>query len=1014
MGYDVFMSFGGEDTRTGFTSHLYKALTQNDVTTYKDDKALEIGKPIASKLLQAIETSRIAVVVLSNNFATSRWCLEEIAKIADCMKQGKLILIPVFYHVSPSDVRHQSNCFVQGFADHAADPEIAPQKVEAWRDAFKEVGAVSGLHVTEHSVEAEVVSEIVSQILRYLPDTMPIDLPNSLVAIESRVEEVKKMLKMESSEVLFIGICRMSGIGKTTLAEAVYRDIKRKFEKSSVIENIKDITKQNDSNDLSKLQQKLLDDIIMEKSIHVTSVNDGQNLLGTKLRGLKVLIVLDDVNHVDQLIYLAGGIEWFGPGSRIIVTTTNRDLLMSHKINDVYWCEEMKPDDALSLFSQSAFLQSHPTYGYENLSNDIVKLSGGLPLALKVYGNQLCGKDENYWKEMLEMLKEYPEEEVLARLEVVYARLNENQRYVFIYIACFLKGRNKDLVKDILRNIGLYSERGITDLINKSLITFNLDDTVWMHDLLQQMCWKTLCRKSDRKHIAIKSHEDVVDVLSYSPKGTHTIEVINQEPYNGEVNDRFTDPTCFSKMKKLKFLRISNVHLPEGLSYLSNDLRILEWFGCSLKSLPSTFEPKHIYELEMCFSQLKTIWTKDLKLLNLRSINLSFSKDLSDIPNLTSTPNLVKLNLEGCTSLTSLHESVLLHKRLRYLNLKGCACLQSLGRSSMEMEALEALLLSGCSEIEYIPEFGKNMKRLEHLYVDGTRIKKLPENLGEMCDLRKIDASRTIIEELPSSMYRLKKLRQLHVSNCLLSFKTGCFLNPGLSFKAGCFLNPSLDTLSSCLKEVDISYCNLPVVPDGIGLLCHLITLDLSGNEFVSLPASIGLLSRLRTLCLNNCKRLQSLPKLSLVDEDTDYGPRNRFNYCVSEKEVGVTKFRALNFNNRPTVLCLNCSKLAVDKCGSNLAEKVLNSYLELRRMNFWMAPEAIFQIVGAGSEMSPVFVERDHRGLILQCPWIGIAICAVISVLHVDGYMGAAHMVILNINHKLRLCSLSISCLMS
>ncbi|KAK9080139.1 hypothetical protein SSX86_001814 [Deinandra increscens subsp. villosa] len=986
-GYDVFISFRGDDTRAGFTSHLYDALTRNGITTHKDDKTLEIGKPMASELLEAIETSRTAIVVLSCSFATSKWCLEEIAKIVDCMRRGKLIVVPVFYHVSPSDVRHQSNCFEQGFAKHEVNPEIAPQKLETWRAAFKEVGAISGLHVTQYRDEAEVVSKIVSKILS---DTTPVDVPSRLVGIESRVEEVKTLLRMESPEVLFIGICGMSGIGKTTLAEAVYKDIKNKFDKSSLIENIKDISKQNDSKDLCKLQQKLLDDILMEKSIRVQSVIHGQTLLGAKLRGLKVIIVLDDVNHADQLAYLAGGLDWFGPGTRIIVTTTNRDLLNAHKINEIYLCEEMKDDEALSLFSQSAFKQSHPTHAYEKLSNDIVKLAGGLPLALNVYGKLLCGKDENYWKEMLQKLGEYPEKEVLGRLEVVYARLDDNQRYAFIYIACFLKGRNKDLVKDILTDTGLYSECGIADLLNKCLITINLEDNVWMHDLLQQMCWKILHTESykyDGNHIAIKSHEDIVDVLSTNPKGTQNVEVINQDPYKlGEVSGRFIDPMCFSKMTKLKFLRISNVHFPKGLKYLSNDLRILEWHGCSLKSLPSTFEPKHIYELEMCSSQLKTLWKKDLDLPNLDSINLSFSKGLTKIPDLTSASNLVKLNLEGCTSLTRLHASVLLQKRLRYLNLRGCTHLQSLGRSRMEMEALEALLLSGCSKLKYIPEFGKNMNRLEHLYVDGTRIKKLPENLGEMCDLRNLDVSQTFIEELPSSIYRLKKLRLLHANSCLLSFKRGCFLKP------------RLHTISSSLKEVELSDCNLCVVPDGIGLLYHLITLDLSGNEFVSLPASIGLLSKLRVLCLNNCKRLQSLPKLSLVDEDMDYGPRSRFTYYVSAEEVDVSKFHASSYNNRPTVSCLNCPKLAADKCGSYLAEKILNSYLDLRT-KYWMTPEAVFEIVGAGSEIPDGFVQPGNGGLILEGPWIGVAICAVISVHNFDAYMEVKYMVTAHIN---------------
>ncbi|KAF5806335.1 putative P-loop containing nucleoside triphosphate hydrolase, leucine-rich repeat domain superfamily [Helianthus annuus] len=713
------------------------------------------------------------------------------------------------------------------------------------------------------------------------------------------------------------------------------------------------------------------------QNIRVKNVTDGKDLLCKKLSSLKVIIVLDDVNHVDQLTYLAGGLEWFGPGSRIIVTTTNRDLLNYYKKSEIYMCEEMKGNEALSLFCQSAFKESFPTHGYEKLSDEIVKVAGGLPLALNVYGSLLCGKDENYWKDTLKKLREYPVEEVLGRLEVVYARLDKNQRNAFIYIACFLKGRNIDLVKDILTNIGLYSECGITDLINKCLITINLEENVWMHDLLQQMCWKIL--RTDEKHIAIKSHEDT---LTLNILGAQTVEVINQDPYKGELNERFIDPTCFTKMTKLKFVRISNVHFPKRLKYLSNDLRILEWYGCSLKSFPSMFEPKHIYELEMCSSQLKTLWKKDLVLPNLRSINLSFSKNLTKIPDLTSASNLVKLNLEGCTNLTRLHASVLLLKRLRYLNLKGCTCLKSLGRRSMEMEDLEALLLSGCSKLEYIPEFGKNMKRLEHLYVDGTRIKKLPENMDGLCDLRNLDASGTFVKELPSSIYRLKKLRLLHVNRCRLTFKTGCFLN---------------STLSS-LKELDLSNCNLSVVPDGVGLLCQLITLDLSGNEFVSLPTSVSLLSKLRMLCLNNCKRLQSLPKLSLVDEDMDYGPRSRFSYYVSAEGVDVSKFHASSYDNRPSVSCLNCPKLAVDKRGSYLAEKILNSYLQLRT-KYWMTPEALFEIAGAGSEIPSGFVQPGSGRLILEGPWIGVAICAVISVHHIDSYMEAKYIVTAHIH---------------
>ncbi|XP_071685556.1 disease resistance protein RPS4B-like isoform X2 [Rutidosis leptorrhynchoides] len=953
-GYDVFLSFRGEDTRTGFTSHLYDALIRKHIRTYQDDKSLEIGNFIAPELLRAIEASKFAIVVLSPHFATSKWCLEEIVKIVDCRELGKLVVIPVFYHVSPSDVRLQRGCYVQGFTNHEVNPEIPPQKVETWKAAFKKLGDISGYHVTQHRKESEVVNEIVKKIFTDMQVTLPTSLPDGLVGIESRLNEVKRILNMESSEVRFIGICGMSGVGKTTLAEVVYEAIQNEFQESSFIENIKDISKERNT-DLCKLQQKLLDDILKGESVPVRSVKHGQTLLKTKLRDLKVIIVLDDVNHEDQLTYLAGGREWFGNGSRIIITTTNTDLLNPHRINATYVCEELEGDEALSLFCQSAF-GGHPTNGYDNLSKDIVKLAGGLPLALNVYGSLLCGKEERYWKEILKKFQEYPHKKVVERLEIGYARLDKDEQDTFRYIACFLKGRDKDLIKDILTDIGLYPECGIADLINKFLITYNHDDSIWMHDLLQQMCWEILRKDSERdngKYIAIKRRQDIVDILTYRPKGMRTIEIINQEPCKVEEEVFFDDPKCFSKMLKLRFLRISNIRFSQGLNYLSNDLRILE-------------------------CQLETLWEKDLDLPNLTSINLSFSTNLIKIPDLTSTPKLLILNLEGCTNVKELHDSVLVQKRLQYLNLKGCELLQNLGGCIMEMDSLETLILSGCSNLDYIPEFGLNMKHLEHLYVNGTNIKKLPESLGKMCNLRKIDVSETSIEEIPSSTHQLKKLRFLHVHRCML-------LSPCRGF-----LYTNLDTVSY-IREIDLSYCNLSAVPEGIGLLYRLVRLDLSGNDFVLLPASISLLSNLKMLYLNNCKRLQSLPKLSIVNEESLYGLQIRFNYYISGEVVDFSRFNASSDNGSPTVSCFNCPRLAENESGSYLVDRILNSYLQLRT-NYWITPAAVFEIVGAGSKIPSSFkLITSAVNVILEGPWIGVAICAVIAVHQIDASMDAA-----------------------
>ena len=81
--YDVFLSFRGEDTRNNFTDHLYAALNQKGIYTFRDDQKLERGKLITPVLLKAIEDSLFAIVVLSKNYASSTWCLDELAKIME-------------------------------------------------------------------------------------------------------------------------------------------------------------------------------------------------------------------------------------------------------------------------------------------------------------------------------------------------------------------------------------------------------------------------------------------------------------------------------------------------------------------------------------------------------------------------------------------------------------------------------------------------------------------------------------------------------------------------------------------------------------------------------------------------------------------------------------------------------------------------------------------------------------------------------------------------------------------
>ena len=144
--YEVFLSFRGEDTRYNFTDHLYDALNRRGIITFRDEEGLERGKSI-SNLFKAIEESQFAIIILSKNYASSKWCLDELAKIVKCSKETGLIILPVFYDVDPSDVRNQTGTFKQAFIDHQKCFEDNIEKVETWRAALREVAGISGWHL---------------------------------------------------------------------------------------------------------------------------------------------------------------------------------------------------------------------------------------------------------------------------------------------------------------------------------------------------------------------------------------------------------------------------------------------------------------------------------------------------------------------------------------------------------------------------------------------------------------------------------------------------------------------------------------------------------------------------------------------------------------------------------------------------------------------------------------------------------------------------------------------------
>ena len=139
----MFLSFRGDDTRNGFTSNLNGILRHYGINTFMDDE-LQSGKKISTELLEAIESSKISIIVFSKNYATSTWCLNELVKILECKKNGQIVLL-VFYKVDPSEVRSQSGKFGEALEKHEQFKDNI-NKVQRWKVALNEAGNLSGWH----------------------------------------------------------------------------------------------------------------------------------------------------------------------------------------------------------------------------------------------------------------------------------------------------------------------------------------------------------------------------------------------------------------------------------------------------------------------------------------------------------------------------------------------------------------------------------------------------------------------------------------------------------------------------------------------------------------------------------------------------------------------------------------------------------------------------------------------------------------------------------------------------
>ncbi|KAH9727457.1 ADP-ribosyl cyclase/cyclic ADP-ribose hydrolase [Citrus sinensis] len=845
--YDVFLSFRGEDTRVSFTCHLYYNLNERTkIKTFIDDEEVRRGDEISPALLNAIEGSKISVVIFSKDYASSKWCLNELVKILECKHTNGQIVIPVFYSVSPSDVRHQTGSFGHGFDQLKQQFKEKPEMVQKWRGALIETSHLAGHESTKFRHDAQLVSKIVEDVLKKMEKiTVSTDSSNGLVGLNSRIEQIKPFLCMDLSDtVQIVGIWGMGGIGKTTLATAIFNQFSREFEGSCFMSDVRRNIERGDG--LEDLQKQILSRILREK-LKVDGPNIPQ-FTKERVRRMKVLIVLDDVSKDGQLEGLIGGLDQYGPGSRIVITTRNKHVLETFPVEKIYRVHGLKFDEAFEHFCNFAFKEKHCPEDFKRDSRRVVKYADGNPLVLKVLGSSL--KRKSHWGNVLDDLNRICESDIHNIYDILKISFNEltpNVKSVFLDIACFFEGEDKDFVTRILDDSGSHR---LDVLVDKSLITVSYNG-LQMHDLLQEM-GRQIVRQESEKEPGKRSR-------LWDPKEIRRVLKHN----------KFYEIEELLSMSIEEQLSYSKVQLPKGLDCLPKKLRYLHWDTYPLRTLPSNFKPKNLVELNLRFSKVEQLWEGEKACVPSSIQNFKYLSSLVEFPQISG--KITRLYLDQ-SAIEEVPSSIECLTDLEVLYLRNCKRLKRISTRFCKLRSLVDLFLNGCLNLECFPEILEKMEHLKRIYLgrtaitelpssfenlpglevlfveDCSKLDKLPDNIGNLKSLGHISAAGSAISQLPSSVADSNVLGILDFSSCkgLVSLPRSLLL--GLS----------------SLGLLRISYSAVMEIPQEIACLSSLTGLHLSGNNFESLPASIKQLSRLRSLHLEDCKMLQSLPELPL------------------------------------------------------------------------------------------------------------------------------------------------------
>ncbi|XP_056848793.1 disease resistance protein RRS1B-like [Raphanus sativus] len=682
-----------------------------------------------------------------------------------------------------------------------------------------------GIHSREESIDCELVEEIVKHVYEKI-------FPTQQIGINSRLLEIKHLLCKQPWGIRRIGIWGMPGIGKTTLAKAFFDQVSGSYEVSCFI---KHFDKAFHEKGLYRLWDEHFGKILKEIPRVCSSITR-PSLPCEKISKKRTLVVLDDVQNPLVAESFLRGFHWFGPGSLIIITSRDKRVFRLCQISHVYEVKSLNENEALQMISRCAFgedikEQNRPELELSKRVNDY---ANGNPLALSFYGSELKGKNLSEMKTTFLNFELQTPNMFQDLLNSSYETLNDNEKEIFLDIACFFKGNDVEYVKQLLDGCGMFPHVGIDVLMEKCLVTLS-KNRVEMHRIVQNFGRELNNRETIGNERGRRLWEPSTIKFLLEANGQHPEETSKRALVTEDIKAislhsadlRFdVKPTAFVNMLNLRFLKIyyfndesiSGLRLPEGLDSLPDGLRLLHWEKYPLQSLPQDFDTCHLVQLNMPYSQLQKLWRGTKNLDMLKMARLCHSLQLTEIDDICKAQNIELIDLEGCTKLQSFP-------------------------ATDQLQHLRVVNLSGCSVIKNFPLLSPN---IEELNLHGTAIRELQISIGNATNLKKLYLSGcSSLTRLPSSIWHASNLEILDLSNCSSLMEL-----------------PSSIRNDTSLESLNLEYClSLGELPSSIGNATKLKKLCLRGcSGLVKLPSSIGNAINLQELNLEYCSGMVELP----------------------------------------------------------------------------------------------------------------------------------------------------------